>query len=74
MHAERSKEWRRKNVLSTMPVIARSRHTVVSEWGYGQAGLLKLAKTKSFARHGDLTVASPWPPMQIRIKVDADDV
>ena len=31
-HAERSKEWHgKKTVLSTMPVVARSRHSVVSE-------------------------------------------
>ena len=31
-------------VLSTLPVVAKSPHTVVSEWGYGEAGLLKLTK------------------------------
>ena len=31
-----------------------SRHTVVSDWGYGEAGLLKLTKTNSFAWHGIL--------------------
>ena len=51
-HADKSKEWHRKNVLSTMPVVARSLHTLVSEWGYGEAGLLQLTKKKNFARHG----------------------
>ena len=31
-----------RTVLPTMPVVTKSRHTVVSEWGYGEAGLLKL--------------------------------
>ena len=51
---EKAKNGIGKAVLSTMLVVARSRHTVVSEWGYGEAGLLKLTKTKSFARHGIL--------------------
>ena len=50
--AQRSREWNGKNVLSTMPVVARSLHTVVSGWRYGEAGLLKLTEAKSFARMG----------------------
>ena len=47
-----------RTVLSTMPVVARSRHTVVSEWRYGEAGLLKLTKTKELSMTWDLAVAS----------------
>ena len=55
-HADRSKEWHGKIVLAAMPVVARSQHAVVSEWGYGEAGLLKLKlnKRKGFAGHGML--------------------
>ena len=47
-----------RTVLSTLPVVARSRHTVVSEWGYGEAGLLKLTKTNQLCMAWDLTVTS----------------
>ena len=52
--------------MPAMPVVARSLHAVVSERGYGEAGLLKLNKTKSFAQNGILlTAASLWPPRQM---------
>ena len=63
-----------RTVLSTMPVVASSRHTVVSEWGYGEAGLLKLAKTYSFAWHGIFLQHPRDHPYRFRIKVDGDYV
>ena len=77
-HADRSKEWHRKHVLSTMPVVRRSLHTVVSQWGSGEAGLLKLTKQRALhgmgsyhsipaATHADF--ASRWVVMYIRLLI-----
>ena len=47
-----------------MHMVVRSRHTTVSECnkttGYGEAGLLKPTKTKSFARHGVIMQQIPY--------------
>ena len=56
-----------------MPV--RSRHTTMSECnktaGYGEAGLLKPTKTKSFARHGIILQHPHGHARRFRIKVDS---